>query len=345
MNESFNNKPQNELDIVAMFEYFKNGIKSVFRRIANFFKWIFRQILNLLYLIFKNWWLVFGLMLLFGLLGLFKNQWLGQKYKYEMVVEPKLNSTFEMYDHISGLSAITKSQLQDLKGFEGIEAIIIEPVKRYMDEVELYYSVPKSKVITGAPDMYGFERDTVFYRSTEFKEFKTEIDLKDYPVHKIVVKSSNELQTDQLKSLILKPFQNNYWQSVKQARMNRLEQREKIIKTAISRSDSLLRAYAINPEFNRSAELNISGSSAKNNVELDILNQLKGFGDQLEYLQYQLSNSDQIITVLSDFKRVEDDSMRSYLNLWSGLLIGLLLSLGILLMRYLLKFFKTYQPR
>lgn len=161
-----------------------------------------------------------------------------------------------------------------------------------------------------------------------------------------MVKSHNPLNTDALKSLILQPFeQNENWQRMNNARKERMQQRLETTRNTIARSDSLLRAYALNPQINQSAEVRISGSSAENNVELDLLQQIKGFSDQLEILQYNISNSNNVLNILSDFKRVEDDSMRSQLNLWTGLLIGFLLSLLILLLLYLLKFFRTYQPR
>lgn len=343
-NEPLHN-PQNEVDIVALFEYFKNGIKSIFRTIGNFFKWIFQLFLDLLYLVYKNWILVFGLMLIFGVLGLFKNAYLSPKFKYEMIVEPKLNSTFELYNNVSNLSQIINPYFKNEEGLSGIEKLEVMPIKRYADEVRLYYSVPKNTEITGAPDMFGAERDTVFYRSVEFKDFQRDINDFDYPVQKIIVKSTNAIDTDKLKNLILEPFSKNaYWEKRLNNKKDVLSSKITIYSAFINRADSLLSAYTKNPELRNNSEINISGNNSTENVEDDLFEQVKALSSGLENVQVSLNNSQNVIEVLSDFKRVEDDSMRSYWNLFTGLIFGFVLAMLILLAKYLLKYFRNYTP-
>lgn len=341
-----NNDSQNEIDILALFEYFKKGIKSIFKGVNQLIQFILKLTLNLLYLIYKNWILVFGLMILFGALGMFKNSFLSPKFKYEMIVEPKLNSTFELYDNVSNLSQIAHIELSKKEGLTGIEVIEISPIKRLSDEVRLYYSVPKNTDVTGSPDIFGLESDTVFYRSTEFKDFQLSINNFEYPIQKIIVKSKNAIDTEKLRSLILEPFvQSQKWKNVLNSNKSVLTKRKNTYENFILRADSLLSAYAkkTNPKSN--SEISISGTNTKNNVENDILNQVKIYSRTLESLQVKLNNTQEIVKVLSDFKRVEDDSTRSHLNLWTGLIFGLLIALFILLIKYSLNFFKNYTPK
>ena len=122
-NNPLDNKPQSEIDILALFEYFKNGIKSIFKGIARLFVWLFRQITDLLYVIYRNWLLFLVLMLLFALLGVYKTDLLANKYKYEMVVQPQMNSNYELYDQIAGLEQIIRNDLEPKEGLEGLSKI------------------------------------------------------------------------------------------------------------------------------------------------------------------------------------------------------------------------------
>lgn len=345
-NDPLNNKPQTDIDILALFEYFKNGIKSIFKGIANVFAWIFLRLMELLHAIYRNWILVFGLMLIFGLLGIFKDHVMSKKYKYEMVVAPQINSTFELYDHIAGLEQKVKDEIGVAEELKGIKKIRIEPIKRISDEMRLYYEIPKNTMVTGAPDMFGYERDTIFYRGMDFKDFKKEINLMDYPIQKISVNSNQKLNSNVLEEYIVQPFtKNEYWDRAKLEKINRLQSKEKIYKDVISRADSILISYAQTPVQRQSSEIRISGSGKENNVEYDIFRQVSAYSDGLENIQVELNNSQDIIKVLSHLKRVQDDSFRSYLNPFTGVLVGLFLSLLILFLKYLLGYLRAYQPK
>jgi len=343
-NNPLDNKPQSEIDILALFEYFKNGIKSIFKGIARLFVWLFRQITDLLYVIYRNWLLFLVLMLLFALLGVYKTDLLANKYKYEMVVQPQMNSNYELYDQIAGLEQIIRNDLEPKEGLEGLSKIQITPIKRLSDEVRLYYEIPKNTMITGSPDMFGYERDTVFYRAMEFKDFKEEISAQDYPLQKISVNSKEKLNLELLEDLILQPFsESEFWNRTKAQKINRLEAKANIYQGILNRSDSLLSAYAKMPNQGQSSEIRISGRGTENNVEYDILRQMQFYSDGLENIQVELNNSQEVVRVLSPLKIVEDDSFRSYLNPFTGLLIGFILSLLILLMKRILKYLKHYQ--
>jgi hypothetical protein len=97
------------------------------------------------------------------------------------------------------------------------------------------------------------------------------------------------------------------------------------------------------PNQGQSSEIRISGRGTENNVEYDILRQMQFYSDGLENIQVELNNSQEVVRVLSPLKIVEDDSFRSYLNPFTGLLIGFILSLLILLMKRILKYLKHYQ--
>ena len=261
-----------------------------------------------------------------------------------MIVEPQLNSAYDLYNNIANLSQNAKD-LDTVKGLSGLEKLEIQPITRLSDEMKMYYDVPKNTNITGSPDMYGGEKDTVFYRSMEFKDFQKELNAREYPLHEISIKANQAIDKNKIKELILQPFSNEFWKSSNENRINRLQTKEKVYQGFITRIDSLLLAYAKNPNLTQNSELRISGSGASNNVEYDLLNQVKGYSNDLEFIRFELNNSQDVVKIISDIKRVEDDSNRSYFNLWTGLILGFILSMLILFALYMLKYFKNYQPK
>lgn len=345
-NNPSNKKPQSEIDIIALFEYFKNGIKSFFRGIGQIFLWIFRRFMDVLYIIYKNWILVFGLTLIFGLFGTYKDKVLDKKFKYEMVVEPQFDSSFELYDHVKGLRQALEIGQEEAENSDGIIRIQIEPIVRLSDEVKLYYEVPKNTLVTGSPDPYGHNRDTVFYNAMKFEEFQEHIDITDYPLHKISINSNKPLNNSEYQSLIMSPFTNNeFWENTKEAKISRLKVKEKTFENILNRSDSLLMAYARISGQRSPTEIVISGSGSENNVEYDVFRQVEWYSDRLENVQLELSRAEDIVRIISPLKMVKDDSFRSYLNPYTGLLIGFILALLILIFIRLISYLKNYKTQ
>lgn len=335
-------EPKDEIDILALFEYFKNGIKSLFKGIGKIINTIVHLLLNYLLLLKKNWWVVAACVVLLVAFSLFKNSLIGEKYKYQMVVEPQFNSSYALYEQIDALNVeATKGNKAELSG---ISRFGISPLKSMENEVQLYYEITKNADLSGNPDRYENERDTVFFKSVTLDDFKNQLKDEDYPIQEISIYSQAPIDTKKIKEIILKSIMENpYWESKIKNKVDRINQRESIAKQAIVRTDSLLASYQKRGTMGTQSTISIDGDNAKNNVENDLLNQIKGTAKEIETLQMQKDNSKQLINIVSELKRVGNDTPSSYINPKTAVLWGLILASVIILFIQMVKFLNKYE--
>src|SRR5690554_7370770 len=96
MEQNKTNQPKNEeIDLIQLLEYFKNGIKSVFKRIGK----IIGLFIQIIILLKKNWILVVSFILLGALYGAVIKPLLSKKnsQQYEFVLKGNSLSNMELY--------------------------------------------------------------------------------------------------------------------------------------------------------------------------------------------------------------------------------------------------------
>lgn len=336
MNKDTQPQEENEVDILILFDYFKNGIKQIFQSIGKLFIGIFHYLIIYIITLKKHWILVGVLCFGFATLGLLKKNFVSPKYKYEMVVNPKFNSVYELYNNISGF----KASHPDFS----IEKIEIEPVVRTQDEVKMYYAMPYLKN-TARQELYKYGNDTVFYRSVTLEDFKQTIQSTDYPLQKIFVKSSNSIDIDKLEQSILSPFENAQWKGILTKRRGQIQERARQLQNILVLGDSILASYSHKVKnFNENVMLNLNKSSSRN-PETDLIREMEGASGNLEYVSQKLEETNEVIGVISQMRQVADDSTRSKFNVGTGFLLGLILSTLIIGAIYFNRFLTQFEKK
>lgn len=336
-----NQNTHQETDILVLLDYFKKGIKGIFRGIGNFFKGIFTLIIHFLILIKKYWILIVSCILVFAIVGFFNKNILPPAYNYEMIVQPNFNSTGSLYQLVS--SCDTRAGNPDDAFFKDIKSVRILPVKSLTEDVNIYYNTVGNAFSENAGFKQADNRDTIFFRQYEIAKFKSEITDKDYPRQIISIKSAVPLNEQQIQSKIIDPLENDpYYVKYRESYMKSIDLQTKYNTLNLQRIDTLLLALAKGETTKtQSQTLTISGE-AKNNLETDLLEQSRNFFHALADSEIRKNLYSDVIRVIAPPSLVNAKSIVKR-STTAFALYGLLFSLFVIFGIQTVKFLNQYE--
>ncbi len=333
-------KDNNEIGIIELLDYFKNGIKSIFRWIGNFFKGILNLIVQFLLIVKKNIILILVCIVIFiGLWYYLNNTPDFENYGYQLVVKPNYNSTDALFNQIQSLSD-NKGDKGETDFEKNLLGISITPIESLNDEVKSYYDVINGEYSTNKVFQQSYARDTVYFRQIELENFKEQLTDRDYKIFKINLKTRklwNESAINQ--ALFSSINKNKLFQNFKNQYLSQLKKEEKNYDNSIRLIDTILLART-NTESVVSQE-NISFQDGGNNkvLEQELLKEKDLVQNKLsENILKQIQNAE-IIEVISPAEKVTPER-RVKRGLPYFVLYGFLFSLGIIFLLWLNKYLR-----
>lgn len=339
------NKSNDDVDVIRLLNYFKNGIKSIFRGIGKIFQILF----FFLYLLRKNWMISAGLVTLGALFGGFIKPMIDNPNvkTYEMVVRTNPISNIELYAFGSEVNNQESTHANlDEEGMKlakklGIIKMKVEPIEKGEDVVNNYFEQIENNTVRG------MDTDTLFFLDFQLKDHKVKMDDLDYSLQKIQLKvntgqqKAKDIQDNLIEYLDNLPGVKNY----QQARLAELKNYEEVLKTGIANMDSLLiaRANAYNNSNSFGTEPSIVSGTTKNNIEADILGNMTAFGKRLYGTQKLISHYQNGVSIVSNLRSVKekkliDNAILRYAVF--GFILASLIILGLRFNKYLNKFEK-----
>lgn len=320
LNEQTNNNNQ-EVDVLALLEYFKKGIINLIKGIKSFFNSILNLIIYLLLLIKKNVIWIILITSLIGILGYLKHTFL-PSYRYEIIVEPNFGTTHDLYSFVESNKIIKTNK-------HSISSISIKPVESLSDAIEMYYNV--GQLAKG-------EKDTIFYNEYKIEDFIENLEPFDYKKQKISISTKTPENTGNLQKYLIKKLEENIdIQETKLAQLNSLEEEKRRYNIALNRIDSLLKTSQKAKEVPITT-IQFSGEG-KSNVEKDLSEEYKTYTALLNQIEIQKDVLRKTIRVVSPMKQVpEKDIVGKNYNPIKYLIYGFIISLLFLLGLNLLKF-------
>ncbi|HRO08179.1 MAG TPA: hypothetical protein PK047_04880 [Saprospiraceae bacterium] len=336
-------KGDEEVDIIRLFEYFKQGFNSIFKSIGKLFNYFIRFIV----LLKKNWIIIGGLTLLGGIYGgIIKPLIEGSEIKYyEMIVRSGANSNLELYAFASEVknqkasSANKNSEGIQLAKELGIVSLLPEPLKRDEDVIANYFEQIESNKLRG------LETDTLFFRDYKLKEHKLKMADTDYPVQKLKIMAKN---TDHLpkniQEKLLAYFNNlNGVKADQNVRITVLTNYEKEIKQAINNIDSILaaRIQANKQDIATSNNQMVLNAASRENVEKDMLRSYETYTKKLYGIQKDIALYTNPVNIVSNLRSAKEESViiNPTINyMLYGFIFSTLVVLGIQFNKYLNRF-------
>lgn len=334
MNQEVNRNPNSnneEVDVIRLLNYFKNGIKSFFRAIWN----LILTVIQFIVLLKKNW-IIVGVLTLLGLgLGWYYQQKSEEVNTYEMVVKGNPISNIELYalsNEINSQYKFTPKNLGDgvkMAKNLGIERLKVEPIEKSENVINSYFNQ-----IEGNP-LRADQTDTIFYLAYQIDKHKSNMDDFDYNLQKIQF----ELKKDNVPEKIQADFLNyiNNLPGVKkeqESKLSILTSYESTIKNTLSNIDSLLISKAVAAKESPSGSELMVNTASRGTVEGDLLRYTEIFSKKLFGVQKEITEYQKGINVVSNLRLIEDKNFMNNSLIRYGLMGFISSCIVILLIQF-----------
>ncbi len=341
MSQEINKNNSEEVDLIRLLNYFKNGIKSIFRGLWK----LVELLIEFIILLKKYWILVLGLTLLGAIYGKFIQPRMENKEarKYEMVVRTNPIGNYELYSYAVELnnSETNKDALKEI-GFADenprITSLSISPIPKLEDEIQNYFQQIETATIRG------FETDTLYYQTYDIRSSKNNIDEKDYPLQKIVFSTTGKVSPKEIQDKFINYFNNlSSIKNEQQSKYQALTILEKEVQTDLDAIDSLMfnRATAAKNTNPATSEQVLVNTASRGNVEGELLYHSEKLTKKLFGIQRMKSEAERGITVISNLRISQQkvfihNTMLKYALL--GLIVATIIVLGLQFNKYLEKY-------
>lgn len=268
------NTSSNEVDIIQLFNYFSNGIKSFFTAIGKLFLSLGKLIMMLLLFVQKHF-IKFVLVLIVGFIaGWFIDSKKTVQYSGAMVVEPNYDSTEELYNQIHYFNTLAINKDSVLLANElaittkEAKAILRISIEDYIDRNE------KVNLF----DEFVRTLDTTAQRSISFEEYEKNFNPLNATFHKISIITTNPFIPNKIENSLVKSINENPYFDTKFITENKiLDFQDTLLKNQIQTIDSFQKAYRIsmleaasNPS-NPSTNINLSSGNKSEDKEESLL--------------------------------------------------------------------------
>lgn len=326
-NQNINNSPNEEIDLIRLLNYFKEGIKSIFKGIVKLFHYLF----FLIFLLRKNWKLTIGMIVAGAFFGAFIKPMIeDSNVKYEMIVRGNPISNFELYAF--GNEVNDQSENSDKEGAKlirsmGISKMKIEPIERDEDVVNNYFEQVEISALRG------IETDTLFFQGFEIKSHKSKMNSTDFALQRINITIDNDQTSiSNIQEKIIRYF--NELPSIRNDQENRLSvlgNYEKDLRKIMNNIDSILSSRAIaNRKLTATGSEFMMNAATRNTVEADLLRYSEIFSKRIYGTQKLINSYQNGINVVSNLRPKKEESFTDN-HIIKYALYGLVLAAMIIL--------------
>lgn len=334
-NDSNQNPKNDEVDLIRLLNYFKNGIKS-------FFKFIWRIVeLFILFIILlkRNWIIVISLIIAGGLFGYYISYSQNSVRKYEMVVLANPTSNMEMYslaDEIDKHPEVATSMINI-----EVDKMKIESIERPEDVISSYFKQIETTSFRSE------QTDTLIYKNYELSDFSSKMDKFDFTFQRITFSTNLGSNPKIIQSKFLDYINNlSGVKRDQESRLNSLVSYEKTLNRLLTNIDSLLISRAIanrnsSPSMNEQVLVN---TASRGNVEADLLRYSEIFSRKLFGTQKLIAENQKGVQIVSQLKLTSDNSgLNNPIIKYS--LIGFILSCLVVLLIQFNNYLNKYSAK
>lgn len=343
MSQEFNKNNPEEVDLIRLMNYFKNGVKSFFRALWR----IVELFIEFILLLKKYWIIVVGLVLLGAIYGKFILPAMKSKdvQSYEMIVRTNPIANYELYSYAVEVNtnATNKEALREigLPQTTKISEISVLPIKKLKDEVESYFQKIEGSVVRGV------ETDTLYFQKYDIGSSSSFLEATDYPLQRIIVTMEGGKPRDIQNKLI--SYFNNIpaIKNEQESKYKSLEMLEGEIQVSLNAIDSMLfnRAKAAKTESTATSEQVLVNTASRGNVEPELLYQFDRLTKRLYGVQQAKQDAESGVMVVSNLRIATKDKFLESNGLLKYSLFGFILASLIVLGIQFNKYLEAYPQR
>lgn len=313
MNKDAQNTPNQgdeEVDLIRLLNYFKNGIKSFFRKIGD----LLGLFLQFIILLKKNWIVLViftALGVAFALYSHF-DKGEGESTKFEMVVQSNPISNLQLYAFSNDIknqktfSTDNAPEAVMLAKRLGIKNMSIEAIEKTEDIINNYFSQIELATVRNE------QTDTLFFQTFDINKHLSNMEPTDFSYQKIKITTDGSTSTKELQQEILNYINNS--PVVKNEQQNQLailESYEYQLNRNIANIDSILVARAISnkEQPTMGSDQLLVNTASRSNVEADLLRYSDVFNRKLHSTKRLIGNYKNGINPLTDLHIIKDDGL------------------------------------
>lgn len=301
------NNSNDEVDLIKLLEYFKGGIKSLFRK----FWQLIEVLLKFILLVKKNWLIIVTLTAMGAAYGWYLDYFSkSDTMNYEMVVRSNPIGNIELYafsSEVNNQKVINyQSEGIDMIKRLGIKKMSVKPLEREEDVLNNYFDNIETAVMRN--DM----TDTLYYHSHEIIEHKKKMENTDYSLQSIKLKAPENISPKKIQEDILNYLNNLPGVIVERNnKLSILKNYEKVIKQNLDNIDSVMisRAAMNQTAGVAGAEQLLVNTASRINVEADLLEFSEALSKKLYGTQKRIAEYESGISVISNLRHVEEKGM------------------------------------
>lgn len=312
MNKDIQNSPSQgdeEVDLIRLLNYFKNGIKSFFRKIWK----LIELLIQFIVLLKKNWIMVLAFTVIGGLYAMFLRPLLGNKTNknYEMVIQSNPVSNLELYafskeiNNQGSFSSDAHAEGISLAKNLGIISMKVEAVERAEDVVNNYFNQIE------VASLRGDQTDTLYYKAFEINNHKAKMDKSDYPFQRISLKVNKEVSSKEIQEKLLNYLNNAPGVKMEQeAKLQILTNYEYQLKRNVTNIDSLLVSKAISSKSagTTGSDQLLVNTASRGTVEGDLLRYSEVFIRKLYSTQKMIASYQSGVRIVSNLRSINEKS-------------------------------------
>lgn len=332
-----------EVDLGQLFSLIENLVSRFFKFFENLFVKAFNLLILILIVIRKNIFEFSMATIVGGALGLLIQYTVPPTYEGSMVVEPKFQSSRQLYDNINYYNTLVKQrdsiQLSkvlaiDSKQASMLEEFDIEPIESELLGLQQFNELTQNL-------------DSVSKLNFTYENFLGALDQTSYLQHKITVSSKDRLIYTSLQGPILSSIsENEYFKERQMVTLKNVTLNDSLTRMALQETDSISAVYqkAMLEEAKKQSAVTsiVMDQDSEGNKEIALLDRKLTLQKQLESNNEKRLDSQEVLKVITGFPQVgyEKDTFFNGFVFLGALLGAILYSLWLLLKTidaYLLK--------
>jgi hypothetical protein len=293
---------QEEVDLGQLFKLIGQGISNFIKGIKNFFVGILNLFIQAALFLKKNFIKIAAITLLGFAFGFYKDYTNPTVFEATMQVEPNNNSTQQLYNEVEAINNAIKQK----------NSSVIKQLELNTDDFVYAEITP---VVSNKIQLDIFNRfiktlDTTTIKDVEYSRFVKELANTDYPEHKIVLNTNNQLVFEKYQKILFENVSKNaLLQARQKVSLENLNYKEEKLKKSLRDIDSLRVIYnkvllAEAKKSNSGTKIITAKQDGKSNVELELYAKNNKIINDLSTIAQQKANNQQLIQISANFSSV-----------------------------------------
>jgi len=308
MNQNLKNNPSEEIDLIQLFGFFEQKIKSVFKSIFKVVKSVFDIFIAFLKILQKNAIKIATLIVIATVLGFAYDMYKPKVYSSTMMVKPMFDSKYQLFSNIKYYNALIGNEDLDKlsKEFE-----ITKEEAANLSEFIMTPGPENENEKIRAYDEFIKSVDSSTAKMIDYESFIDQMSVYNSSIYEVTVKSKQQDIFEKLYPGFVKTFETPYSIDSKKKKDSIFKMKRTSLLRQIKDVESLQEMYTkelSKEQPSKITNLNgtpvVIGEEQKKTREFDAFQLSLKLRDQLTNLEKEAIEEDKLFEVISDFPAI-----------------------------------------